>query len=169
MRKGSPRFDHLDSLWVTSAYQNLKREGGKLGALAPPRWPPLESPLGQSLVTQPEALAIIHQYLDSRLHPVAKDEGGSGKGVGWHLISADPHQPVNSLSKVDGLSSHQDPHVWGGLNHESEISRRRNRLAVSTSDSSNRISTRRPLGSSMEISALNEFGASGLRGNSRKS
>ena len=46
-----------------------------------PRGPGAKPPLGETLLSQPESLAIIDQDFDGRPAPVAEDENAAGERV----------------------------------------------------------------------------------------
>ena len=80
--------------------------------------PPLEAPLRQALLGEPEPLAVVDENLDGGPAPGSKDEEASGEGVGGELLLAEPGQGVDPLPPVRRLHRHQDAHLWGDLKHD---------------------------------------------------
>jgi hypothetical protein len=81
-------------------------------------WPPAEATLGQTLVSQPKALAIVRQESDGRAASVAKDEDGAREGIGLKRLAAESSQGVDALSKVYRLDGDENSHVRSYLDHD---------------------------------------------------
>src|ERR1700730_16143917 len=81
------------------------------------RWPPNKTPLGQSLLRQPESLAVIRQNSDRRPAPAAEDKYAAGERICGQLLLAQPRQRIDALSSVYGLDRDQDAHLRRELNH----------------------------------------------------
>src|SRR5262249_48960482 len=74
--------------------------GQWLGAVRRGGRPPGETPLGEPLVAQPEALAVVHQHLQRRRFAIAKDEDGSGERVFVKGLLAQSRQAIDAATDV---------------------------------------------------------------------
>ena len=79
--------------------------------------PPREVTLGETLVTEPKALAVVHQYLQRRPLAIAEDEHGAGEGIVLEGFLAQPRQAIDAAAKIGRLDGHQDLHLWRDLEH----------------------------------------------------
>ena len=80
--------------------------------------PPAKCPLGQSLMTKPEPLAIIGQYPDGSLSPVPENKDSARKVVHVQGLPANTGQAVNAFPEVDCLDGQQNPHLRRELDHD---------------------------------------------------
>ena len=83
------------------------------------------------LVTEPKALAIIHQHLDGRLSAIAKTKHRPGERVLAQVVFAQPNQPIDALAKIGRLDRHQDLHLRRDRQHQFEPRRPRPTAAMS--------------------------------------
>jgi len=74
-------------------------------------WPPAKPPLRQSLLTQPETLAIVHQEFDRGMASIAKHKHSARERVKVYHITTQTAQPVNALAEIHRLYSHIYAHL----------------------------------------------------------
>jgi len=79
--------------------------------------PEPEAPRREPLLAQPEALAVIDEYLQRPASPVAEHEHGAAHRVGFKPLPAYPSQPVDALAKVRRLHGHEYSQVRSELHH----------------------------------------------------
>src|ERR1039457_1076985 len=71
------------------------------------RRPEPEASRRESLLAQPEALAVVDKDLQRPTAPVAEHEHGAAHRVGFKPLPAHPAQPVDTLTKVRRLYGHE--------------------------------------------------------------
>lgn len=62
--------------------------------------PPFVFSFRQTLLAQPEPLAVVHQRFDRGRSPVPEDEDATGKRVRLQNLTAYPSQPINPFPEV---------------------------------------------------------------------
>ena len=67
------------------------------------RWPPLESPFGQSFGCEPQALAVILQKSDRCSASGPKDKQPARKWIGIQFLAAQLRECIKPLTTVNGL------------------------------------------------------------------
>jgi len=80
-------------------------------------WPPGEMTLREALETQPEALTIVDQKLESGRAAVAEQKDSSGERVLVEVVAAQRGEPINALTEIDRLISKHDPDLRRELDH----------------------------------------------------
>jgi hypothetical protein len=79
----------------------------------------VEAALRQSFRTQPEALAIIEQEFDGSGCAVAEDKDRATERLFREHLTADGGEAINPLPEIHWGCGHQDPTLWGELDHQS--------------------------------------------------
>ncbi len=80
--------------------------------------PPLKSALGQSFLTKPEPLPVVHEDLDGGCPFIAKNKNITGKRIARQNLSAYLRKPVDALAKIRGLNRQQYSHLRCNLDHD---------------------------------------------------
>ncbi len=71
-------------------------------------WPPGEATSREALGTQPEALTIVAEQLQSGASSVAKQKDGTGEWILVKFVTAECGEPINALTEIDRLISQHD-------------------------------------------------------------
>src|SRR5271166_5551366 len=75
------------------------------------RRPVWKTPLRQTLVAHPEALAVVGQNLHGGASPITENEQPATKRIDLKLRPADPRQTIDAGAKVDARHRHQNAHL----------------------------------------------------------
>jgi len=79
--------------------------------------PPVKTTLGESLVTEPEPLAIIDKHFDGGAASIPKAKDHACERVVPKRLLALSDQAVYPVAKIRGLDGHQDLHLWRDSQH----------------------------------------------------
>src|SRR5512138_2045635 len=126
----APILGHPGLLRIAIPEQDQQLARGETGAGICALGPPGEAPLGETLRTQPEALAVIAQDFEGGARAVAEDIEGAAEGIVAEEPAADGGQPINPLAKIDGLRSYKDAALRGQLEHPGVSKKVRTRVAT---------------------------------------
>src|SRR5581483_11864351 len=95
------------------------------------RRPPREAALGEPLLAQPEALAVVHQYFERGCLAIAEDEDSAGEGIVLKGLPAELGQAVDAAAEIGRFDGHQDLHLRRDLQHHRASQRWRARASTS--------------------------------------
>src|SRR5688572_31167772 len=113
----SPVLCHLGALGVAIPGQNNElssRQGYPcVRAVGPPR----KAPLGESLHTEPIALAVVEQKFERGARTVSKDVDSARKRVVAQALSAHGGEPIDTFAKIDRFGGQKDAALGAELNH----------------------------------------------------
>lgn len=116
----APRHSPLGRSRIAASQEHLKLvrfQAPRSASLLRCR-PEPEPPRRETLLTKPEALAVVDQYLHRLAPTIAENKYGAGHGVGMEFLAADPAQPVDAAAEIRRLDRHQNAHVGGELDHD---------------------------------------------------
>ena len=102
---------------VASSEECLRLVGAQLGGYPLSLGPPAESAFRKPLLSHPKTIPVITDDPYGFLTATSKDEDTAGEGVFAEALLAEPHKRIDALATIDRLDSHQDPHLWGELEH----------------------------------------------------
>jgi hypothetical protein len=79
--------------------------------------PPASSALGKPAGDEPEAMPVITKEFERGSPPVAQDEESFGERVFLQRPLAQRGQAIDSIAKINRLTSEPDSELWDELNH----------------------------------------------------
>ena len=114
--------------------------------------PPRKAPLGESLPTEPIALAVVEQQFARGARAVPKDGDSARKRVVAQALSAYGDESIDAVSEIDGLSGHKDAALRAELEHRAASKKACTHAATDAVNAGQRKRRRAPSGRSSSIS-----------------
>ena len=114
----SPILGHPGLLRIPIPEQDQQLARGETGADVCALGPPGEAPLGETLRTEPEALAVIAQELERRAGAIAEDEERATERLLQEHTATHGCQAIDAFAEIDRLGRQQDPRLRAELEHQ---------------------------------------------------
>ena len=102
---------------IAAGKECLRLVGTHLGGYPVRLGPPAEPALRKPLLSHPETIPVITDDSYAFWTATSKYEDTAGEGVFVEALLAEPHKRVDAFAAIDRLDGHQDPHLWGKLQH----------------------------------------------------
>ena len=103
--------------YINSFEHHSELRSRNLDARARPSEVKLEGPAFETFVEEPESVAVPQEQLDAIACAVEEDEDITRERIFKKLLANDGAESVVGFSKVDRLSSQEDPYRCGETQH----------------------------------------------------